>query len=464
MHFLKYGVQWRSRPGWKSDVSAQFNVRMSGRLIEDQLGRGRNLRSICVIVVSCLMVTGLWTAGQAYADPVEEGGMESWPGFRGDGNSRTKLENLPLSWSDQKGVAWRSRLEGFGQSSPVVWGKRIYVTSTGGDRKEHLFLECFEMVSGKRIWKQQIAAAEQVEKVTNMISQGAPTPVAGPQGVYCFFESGDLVAFDHEGRRRWMRKLTKEFGQFEGGHGVGSSLVGAPGRLLLLIDHDGPSYLLCLDRKSGKTVWKSDRQSRVSWTTPLYLDNGGGAQVVISSNGALEGYRFSDGERIWWLENIKRNTVASPSSDGKIVVIGSSSPRQCLAVRLGGEGDISKTHLEWRAESATSSFCSPLLHRGTVYFINRAGTLQAQASSDGSQRWEYRLPDGCWASPLAAGDRIYFFCKNGKALVLDAKGDQPRVLAENEISVGEDDKVYGYAVARNRFILRIGREIIGIGP
>ena len=223
MNFLKYGVQWRSGPGWKSDVSAQFNVRMSGRFIEDQLGRGHSLRSIYVIAVSCLMVTGLWTAGQAYADPVEEGGMESWPGFRGDGNSRTKLENLPLSWSDQKGVAWRSRLEGFGQSSPVVWGKRIYVTSTGGDRKEHLFLECFEMVSGKRIWKQQIAAAEQVEKVTNMISQGAPTPVAGPQGVYCFFESGDLVAFDHEGRRRWMRKLTKEFGQFEGGHGVGFS-------------------------------------------------------------------------------------------------------------------------------------------------------------------------------------------------------------------------------------------------
>ena len=96
--------------------------------------------------------------------------------------------------------------------------------------------------------------------------------------------------------------------------------------------------------------------------------------------------------------------------------------------------------------------------------FNRAGTLQAQMISDGSQRWEHRLPDGCWASPLAAGDRIYFFCKNGEALVLDARGDQPRVLAENEISVAEDDKVYGYAVARNRFILRIGREIIGIGP
>ncbi len=116
-----------------------------------------------------------------------------------------------------------------------------------------------------------------------MISQGAPTPVAGPLGVYCFFESGDLVAFDHGGKKRWLRKLTKEFGQFKGGHGVGSSLVGARDSLLLLIDHDGPSYLLCLDRKSGKTVWKVAREPRVSWTTPLYLEHGDVAQVVISS-------------------------------------------------------------------------------------------------------------------------------------------------------------------------------------
>ena len=464
MDFLNCGARWRSVPEWKNDVPGQSGVKMQRRSAGHHHERRGSIRCMRIFSGFCLVVTWFWTVGLGHANPVEEAEMVSWPGFRGNGNSTTELEGLPLIWNGKKGVTWRVRLEGFGQSSPVIWGKRIYVTSTGGERKEHLYLECFDLVSGKRLWKQQIEAAEQVEKVTNMISQGAPTPVAGPRGVYCFFESGDLVAFDHGGKRRWIRKLTKEFGQFEGGHGVGSSLVGAPGRLMLLIDHDGPSYLLCVDRKSGKTIWKADRQPRVSWTTPLYLNNDGEGQVVISSNGALEGYRFSDGKRIWWLENIKRNTVASPSSDGKIVVIGSSSPRQCLAVRLGGEGDISKTHLLWRAESATSSFCSPLLHRGMAYFVNRAGTLQAQAISDGSQSWEYRLPDGCWASPLAAGDRIYFFCKNGKALVLDAKGDQPRVLAENDIPLGEDDKIYGYAVARNRFILRIGCEIIGIGP
>jgi len=412
----------------------------------------------------CLLLLSLCFGGASESSPALGEGLNSWPGFRGQGNSITNDEKLPLRWSDEEGVDWRAPLEGFGQSSPVTWGERVYVTSTGGENKEHLYLECFNLISGKRVWRQQIEASEKVEKVTKMISQGAPTPVAGPLGVYCFFESGDLVAFDHEGKARWNRKLTKEFGQFEGGHGVGSSLVGAPERLLLLIDHDGPSYLLCVDRKTGKTVWKTERESRVSWTTPLYLDRGDESQVVISSNGALEGYDLKSGERIWWLENIKRNTVASPSSDGNIVVIGSSSPRQCLAVRLGGEGNIAKSHVAWRAESATASFSSPLVYRGVVYFINRAGTLQAQGLADGKQRWEYRLPDGCWASPVAAGDRIYFFCKNGKAVVLDAEGDRPRVLSENTIEVDEDDKVYGFAVAGNRFVLRVGRELIAVGP
>ncbi len=413
--------------------------------------------------VSFLLVAILFCSGGFESASASDERLSVWPGFRGEGNSVTLDGKLPLKWSEKEGVAWRAPLEGFGQSSPVTWGERVYVTSTGGEQKEHLFLECFDLVSGERRWKQQIEAAEKVEKVTKMISQGAPTPVAGPLGVYCFFESGDLVAFDHEGNRQWTRKLTKEFGQFEGGHGVGSSLVGAPGRLLLLIDHDGPSYLLCLDRETGKTVWKAERESRVSWTTPLYLDRGDEAQVIVSSNGALEGYDFKDGRRIWWLENIKRNTVASPSSDGNMIVIGSSSPRQCLAVKLGGEGNIAKTHVAWRAESVTASFSSPLLHRGLAYFVNRAGTLQVQTISDGKQCWEYRLPDGCWASPVAAGDRIYFFCKNGKAVVFESEGKQPRVLSENSVEVGEDDKVYGFAVAGNRFVLRVGRELIAIG-
>ncbi len=387
----------------------------------------------------------------------------NWSGFRGNGHSKTDWDKLPHEWSDEKGILWKQPLSGFGQSSPVIWGKNVYVTSTGGINKESLFIDCLELATGRLLWKKSISATETVKEVTKMISQGAPTPVAGPNGIYVFFESGDLLAFDHNGKQRWSRKLTKEFGQFKGGHGVGSSLLGVPEGLVLLIDHDGPSYLLCVDRLNGKTRWKSPREPRVSWTTPLYLKHQDKEQIIISSNGIIEAYQLSSGKRIWWFDDIQKNTVASPSSTQDLVIAASSYPKQNLAIRLGGEGNITDTHLKWRAKSVTSSFASPLIHNKMVYFINRAGTLQAQKLRDGTQCWEHKLPDGCWASPLAAKDRIYFFCKNGETVVIEPSETKPKVIAKNKITVAEDDVVYGYAVSENKFFLRTGKAITCIG-
>ncbi|MED5585717.1 MAG: PQQ-binding-like beta-propeller repeat protein [Verrucomicrobiota bacterium] len=387
----------------------------------------------------------------------------NWPGFRGQGNSKTHWDKLPLNWNEKEGIQWNTKVAGFGQSSPVIWNDHVYVTSIGGKTKESLFLDCIDLKSGKIIWHRSIDATETVKEVTKMISQGAPTPVTGPNGIYVFFESGDLLAFDHDGKQLWTRKLTREFGQFKGGHGVGSSLVGIPGALVLLIDHDGPSYLLCVDRLTGKTRWKSARTPRVSWTTPLYLTYQEEEQIIISSNGIIEGYHPLSGKRTWWFDDIQKNTVASPSSAQGLVVAASSYPKQNLAIRLGGKGDITNTHLEWRAKSVTSSFASPLIHKNLVYFINRAGTLQVQRLADGTQCWEHKLPDGCWASPLATNDHVYFFCKSGESIVIEASEIKPKIIAENKIAVAEGDKVYGYAVGENRLVMRTGMAITCIG-
>lgn len=385
-----------------------------------------------------------------------------WPGFRGDGKSNILGNNVALQWTDEVGLLWRKKLHGFGQSSPVLWGDAIYVTSVGGANKEHLYIEAFDRLSGKRRWLYQAKASETVETVSRMISQGAPTPVAGPLGVHAFFESGDLISLDHRGNLRWSRKLTEEFGKFKGGHGVGSSLIGAANKLLLLIDHDGPSYLLCMSREDGKTSWKIDREPRVSWTSPLYQEHTEGARVLVSSNGRIDAYRFKDGKALWWADGIKKNTVSSPTSNGDLVVVGSSSPRQTKAFRLGGSGNVAKTHLAWIAESATTSFPSPVIHKEVVYLINRAGSLQAHRMEDGSQLWKTRLPGETWATPIIASGRLYVFCKNGKTAIFDAKGDTPTPLSVNTLSIEDDDLVYGVGLARGSFILRTGRELIAI--
>ena len=165
------------------------------------------------------------------------------------------------------------------------------------------------------------------------------------------------------------------------------------------------------------------------------------------------------------LEGIEKNTVNAPTTNGDIVIIGSSEPTQTMAITLGGSGDISESHVKWRAgQGVTSSFGSPLIHGETVFFVTLAGALQAASIEDGSVLWERRLPGSTWASPLAAADRLYFFCKEGPTAVhsLDVTKTSEE-LATNPLTLGEGDRLYGFAVAPGIFVIRIAEQLIAVG-
>jgi outer membrane protein assembly factor BamB len=134
-----------------------------------------------------------------------------------------------------------------------------------------------------------------------------------------------------------------------------------------------------------------------------------------------------------------------------------------MAVRMGGKGNVSETHIAWRAASATSSFSSPIIDRGIVYFVNRTGMLQAQSLETGEQLWKKRLPASTWASPISDGSHLYFFCKNGQSMVLDTSAKEPTVISENTVPLTEDETLYGAGAGRSCFILRSGRRIFKIG-
>jgi outer membrane protein assembly factor BamB len=390
------------------------------------------------------------------AEPNSKG--SEWRGFRGNGNSHSLAESLPLNWSDDNNLLWRRKLPGYGQSTAVVWKDRIFSTSTEGDFSEKLLVHCHDLSTGEPLWKKSYPSPVKIKR-SQYVSQAAPSPVVDDQAGYFFFESGQFLALDHKGKELWKRSLTEEYGPMKGNHGIGSSLFQSRKALGLLVDHSGPSYLLRIDKKTGKSIWKKGRPERVSWSTPTLSESGEEETVFISSNGIAEGYDFLTGKLLWEKKGLEGNTVASPSLGKNLVVIGSSSPGQTMALSRNG-GQNGEAIVSWVAEDGSSSFGSPLLTDRHLYLVNRAGVVSCHELKDGRKLWNLRLPASCWASPMRTLDRVYFFTKDGVTIVLKDDGSK-EILAENKLSI--EGRVYGVASINRAFVIRTGTELICVG-
>ncbi len=249
--------------------------------------------------------------------------LECWSGFRGDGTSVANGCALPTSWDDQKNVVWRADVEGYGQSSPVVWSDLIVVTSVAGPEKTELLTAGYGLADGKRRWLHRTTGTQGIPD-SDMTSKAAPTPAVDAERVYTFFESGNVLALDHQGQPLWSRDLVADYGPFKCNHGLGSSPVLTRNAVVLLIEHEGPSYLLAVDKATGATRWKSDHASRVSWSSPVVSTEHDREEILVSSNGFVEAIDAADGKTRWQLEGLKGNTVPSPTLVGNRVLVGSS--------------------------------------------------------------------------------------------------------------------------------------------
>lgn len=382
--------------------------------------------------------------------------QNNWPGFRGSGDSHSDARNLPLEWSDSKNLAWTASLPGYGQSSPVVWRDKVFVTSVDGENKEKLFITGIDLKSGRLLWTREYVSSFTMKDL-HIRSKAAPTPAVDRHRLFVFFESGDLFAFDHPGKLLWRRELAREYGDFKNLHGLGSSIALTEQAVITLIADRGLCYLLAIDKATGKNIWKTDLPQSVSWATPAITHHQGRAQIVISTNGRVAAYDTASGKEIWVVNGLKNNTIPSPSVSDDLVVIGSTDKGSNLAVRLGGAGDITDKQIAWRATNATALHASPLVYQGRVYFVNRVGVVFCLDLQTGAEIWNTRIEGDCWASPLAVGDRIYFFTMDGNTHVLRA-GDKVERLAQNHLSI--EGRVYGVASVDNALLIRTGRRLI----
>jgi outer membrane protein assembly factor BamB len=366
-------------------------------------------------------------------------GSDTWPGFRADGSSRTDARDLPLTWSPTENIAWRVETPGYGQSAPVVWKGRVYLTAVEGAEKETLHVLCYAAADGRVLWRRTFPAAQKGRN-NPMTSRAAPTAVADAAGVYAFFESGDLFALTRDGRLRWERHLAREVGELKNNHGLASSPAQTERAVLVLVDHQGPSFLLAVDKADGATAWKADRTPRASWTSPVVATVGGEPVVVVSSGGAVTGYDGYSGKRLWELDGLSGNTMPSATVLGDRVVVGAAESARkpdaagtarsncCLRLTAGGPG----YEVVWRGTRVAAGTASPLAHAGHVYLVDKGGVVQCLDLMTGGLRYRERLPSPVWATPVGAGDRVYFFGKDGETTVLKT-GPEFDVVATNRV-------------------------------
>ena len=374
-------------------------------------------------------------------------GDDSWPGFRGDGTGVAKA-NVPTQWSPTEGVAWQTSIPGYGQSSPVVWNNKVYVTSSEGPFQEDCQVHAFDLQSGNKLWTSHIEATTKVENYFRN-SRAAPTCCVDQNAVYSFFASGDVTAMSHDGKKLWSLPLLKTYGNVDNERGVASSLAQTDDLLFVLIDHHGPSYLVAVEKQSGEVAWKTDRGERVpSWSSPVIAKSGDRNIVVTSSADTVDAYDAKTGESFWQLGGLQGNHIPSATIDGDEIFVGSTTmyggatDEEATAgsnccIKLTNVDGKAGYKVRWGAERANSYYSTPLAFAGYVYYVNKVGVLFCVDQETGKQVFAKRIGNPCWASAVGVtqpdGEQlVYFVLKNGFTVILKP-GDQYNQVARNQL-------------------------------
>lgn len=368
--------------------------------------------------------SALMDPGARVTASASENSEAAWSSFRNGGSSTAK-GTYPKLWSASSGIAWQKELEGYGQSSPVVLGNHVFVSTVIGPRKDECCLSCYDIASGDSVWSFRHAASTTAPS-NYSASRAAPTPLVDSNAAYAFFEGGDVFAVSHEGKALWHRSLTKDYGRFENNHGLGSSPAQTDDLVIINIEHKGPSYLLALNKKTGETVWKTERPSGSSWTSPIVAETTRGAQIIVSSGGSVTAYDPSNGSQVWTIGGLAGNSVPSPVASNSRLYVGARVPEfgstqeaaqsnLCLQLDASGATD---HQVLWRASKAFCDYASPVVNGDCVYYLNNVGVLYCLNAHTGDVHYTERLGTTCWATPVVSGDLTYFFGKDGTTQVI----------------------------------------------
>ena len=419
---------------------------------------------------------------------------DDWPQWRGPAATGVSNEtSLPARWSDTENVAWRASLSGLGISSPIVWGDRVFVTAQLGsgarlqgprldqggdsssaerslgadsatgrstDRFVRFVVQAFSRVDGSALWTYALDAQGQLPPVHDKHNLASASPVTDGDRVYAVFGSGQVVAIDMGGEAVWTRHLGQEFGPWSIGWGNGSSPLLHGDTLIVMAYHGTASYLLALDARSGKQLWKVDRpRSVISYSTPIVVPGPEGDELIVNSSVGIEAYDPATGDQLWLFE--EPNDFPIPMAtyhDGVIYVSRGYRSGPYAAIRPGGRGDIGETHVLWHVPTGAPYVSSVVYYDGLIYMAGDVGVITCVDAKTGERVWRERLGGVYTASPVAGDGKIYLLGESGETIVLQA-GRTPEVLARNRI---RGRVLASPAISQGQLFIRTDGEVIAV--
>lgn len=418
--------------------------------------------------------------------------VADWPQWRGPaGQGVSSEKNLPTEWSSTKNIKWKTPIAGRGHSSPIVWGKKIFLTTAldgeaiagrkpgvthklsdgtdfvhpdavGADLKHTFKVICLDRDTGRILWERVAYEGEVHDSRHKKASFASSTPATDGKYVFAFFGTEGLYAYDFNGKLIWKRDLGK-LGTASVGYGVSPILFGNV--VIMQCDESGMnSFIAAFDKKTGKEVWRVPRKVDVTWSTPVLVQTAKRTELVAAAAEAIIAYDPATGKELWRHKGLESNAVNTPVVSNDLVVITSGYPTKiALALRAGGTGDVTGTsQLVWTYNKGTAYVPSPILYGEYLYLMTGNGSISCLDAKTGKVEYEgARVPKSTMfmASPVAFEGKLLLTSEEGDTYVIKA-GPKHEVLRTN--SIGEP--VYASpAVADGKVFIRGENSLFAIG-
>jgi outer membrane protein assembly factor BamB len=408
-------------------------------------------------------------------------GAADWPQFRGPNSSGIGDGKPPVEFGPNQNVLWKIAI-GSGLSSPTVAKGRVFLTEFDRVTKQLATL-CIDQGTGKLLWRRTVLPTE-IEKVHDISSPAAPTPATDGERVYVYFGSYGLISYDFDGKMLWERRLPIPQNIYGA---VASPVVAGD---LVVLNHQGKeAYLLAVNRRDGKTVWKTDRSKfQYGWSTPVYWRHDGIDEILVlggdfGPNQRLMAYNLADGTERWWVAGLPPCGKSTPVIGGGMVFLAApdiimdveaekqnperaaqiyaNNASRVMAIRPGGRGEVNQTHVAWSEHKGTPGVPSPLYYNGRVYTVQNGGIIFSRVAKTGELVFSGRTGalGYYYASPVAADNKIYLASEEGEVVVLNG-GEELKVLARNKLG---SQILATPAIVDGKIYMRTGDHVYAFG-